>query len=131
MLVVVDTSVWVSYFRNSDRVITHVLDRLIDDDLVAIVPPVRLELILGCNRTQRPILVKQINAVHLLRITEQTWTLAENFSMDMRSRGITPGVIDILIAAAASECRALVWTLDSDFEPLFKGNYIKAFTPTL
>jgi len=128
-LIIVDTSVWVAYFRGTDPLIQHALDGLIDDDRVAIVPPVRLELILGCRKTQRTLLIGRIEALHHLPVTEQTWALAEKLSLDMRGAGTTPGVVDVLIAAATSQHKALLWTLDKDFAPLFRGKHIRAFSP--
>jgi predicted nucleic acid-binding protein len=128
-LVIVDTSVWVAYFRGTDPLIQRGLDGLIDDDRVAIVPPIRLELILGCKRTQRKLLIERINAVHHLCVTEQTWAFAEKLALDMRGTGTTPGVVDVLIAAAASQHEALLWTLDKDFAPLFRRKRIRAFSP--
>ena len=128
-LIIVDTSVWVAYFRGANPLIQHALDGLIDDDCVAVVPPVRLELILGCRKAQRKVLIESIDALHHLPVTEQTWALAEKLSSDMRGTGTTPGVVDVLIAAAASEHEALLWTLDKDFAPLFRGKHIRAFSP--
>jgi predicted nucleic acid-binding protein len=103
------------------------LDKLIDNDLVAIVPPVRLELILGCRKNQRASLVKRIDALHFLPLSETTWKSAEECSMRLRDRGIKLGVVDVLIAASVSEQNACLWTLDKDFEPLFKEKFVKAF----
>ncbi len=126
-MVVVDTSVWVDYLRGITPSISRALDELIDDDVVAILPPIRLELILGCKKSQRASLMKRIDVIHILSITEATWTLAEELCWNLRSSGITPGTVDILIAAAASEHNALLWTLDKDFEPLFKQKVINPF----
>jgi predicted nucleic acid-binding protein len=128
-LIIVDTSVWVAYFRGTDPLIQHALDGLIDDDRVAIVPPVRLELILGCRKAQRKLLMERIDALHHLHLTEQTWALAEELSLDMRGAGTTPGVVDVLIAAAAMQHETLIWTLDKDFIPLFRGKHVRAFSP--
>jgi len=128
-LVVVDTSVWVAYFRGREPNVEVGLDRLIDEDRVAIVSPVRLELILGARRSQRHALVRQIDALHLLPMTEQTWSRAEDLAMDMRNEGITAGVVDLLIAVTAAENGALLWTLDKDFDPLIKKKYVRAFVP--
>ena len=129
MLVVVDTSVWIAYFRGQDPDVEDNLDELIDADLVAIVPPVRLELILGCRKSQRASLVKRIDSLHSMVIAESTWKLAEDFSIKLRDRGATLGSVDVLIAAAVSERRACLWTLDKDFDPLFKAEFVPAFQP--
>ena len=129
MLVVVDTSVWVAYFRGQDLHVERNLDELIDNDLVAIVPPVRLELILGCRKNQRASLVKRIDAVHSLPISETTWKSAEECSMRLRDKRTTLGAVDVLIAASVSEQKACLWTLDKDFAPLFKARFVQPFRP--
>lgn len=128
-MVVVDTSVWITYFRRMDSAIERNLDELIDSDLVAIVPPVRLELLLGCKKSQRPSLMKRINALHSLPIAENTWNLAEDLAMRQRESGVTLGVVDVLIAAATSEHQACLWSLEKDFAPLFKAQVVRAFLP--
>ncbi len=129
MLVVVDTSVWVAYLRGTDPVVERNLDELIDADLVAIVPPVRLELILGCKKSRRASLMSRIDALHRLPIAESTWHLAEDLAMRQRDKGVTLGMVDVLIAAATSEQQARLWTLDNDFAPLFKAQVVPAFLP--
>lgn len=129
MLVVVDTSVWVAYFRRAEQVVERTLDELIDADLVAMAPPVRLELILGCRKSQRASLVRRIDALHPLAVTDRTWNTAERFSMQMRDTGITLGPVDVLIAAVTTEHHARLWTLDKDFVPLFEAEFVEAFRP--
>lgn len=129
MLVVVDTSVWIAYFRGQTPDVERNLDELIDADLVTLVPPVRLELILGCRKSQRVSLVRRIDALHSLGISESTWKSAEGFAMQLREKGITLGVVDALIAAAVSEQSACLWTLDKDFDPLFKAEFVSTFRP--
>lgn len=128
-LVLVDTSVWIAYFRGGDREVESNLDELIDADLIAVTPPVRLELILGCRKSQRASLMKRIDALYSLGIHDSTWELAEGFAMQLRQRGVTLGVIDALIAAAVSEQGACLWTLDRDFDPLFKRKLVRPFQP--
>ena len=127
MLVVVDTSVWVAYFRRTEPVVERTLDELIDADLVAMVPPVRLELILGCRKSQRASLANRIGALHPFPVTDPTWNMAERISMQMRDTGITLGLVDVLIAAVTSEHHARLWTLDKDFTPLFEAGFVEAF----
>lgn len=129
MLVAVDSSVWIAYFRRADPDLERMLDGLIDADLVAILPPIRLELILGCRKSQRASLLSRIDAVHPLLIRESSWKLAEDFSIQLRDEGITPGAVDILIAAAVSEQQACLWTLDKDFDPLFEAEFVHPFRP--
>ncbi len=130
VLVVVDTSVWIAYFRGGDPKVARNLDELIDADVVCILPPIRLELVLGCRKSQRASLVQRIDALHSSAIVESTWTLAEGFAMQLRDRGVTLGGVDALIAAAVSERRARLWSLDGDFDPLFRAKWIRPFRPS-
>jgi len=126
-VIIVDTSVWIDYFRGSNTALASTLDGLLDEDRVVLVPPVRLELLLGCRKSQRVRLLRLLEAIPTLPATEGAWKAAERLSLELREDGVTAGVVDLLIAALAFEHAASLWTLDKDFDPLFKTQRLEAF----
>ena len=128
-MVLVDTSVWIVYFRAADPSIVRTLDVLIDEDAVATLPPIRLELISGCRRSERAGLIRCIDALHQLSVSDGTWTAAEDLALGTRRHGVTLGAVDLLIAAACDAHQVPLWTLDRDFDPLFGKGLVKPYRP--
>ena len=114
MQVLVDTSVWIDYFRGgrkSDR-----LDYLIDENLVAtndlilaeLVPPLRL------RRKNRLIsLLRQINRLPL----NIDWRLVEDLQYGCLRKGINAvGIPDLIIALNAITHGCALYSLDKHFK---------------
>jgi predicted nucleic acid-binding protein len=118
VMIVVDTSVWIDAHRRPAGTIATTLKDLLDADEVALPLPVRLELIAGVSRRDRPALTRGLSALPLLRPSAQTWTLIEGWIPAAADKGHRIGLSDWVIAALAREIDALVWSLDDDFGKL-------------
>jgi len=127
-VIVIDTSVWVEGFRGAAPIQTE-LGRLIDADLVALVSPVRLELLEGCRAAERVQLGRVLGAVPTFVPLPSTWTRVEDWLRVAAKAAQRFGVLDLLIGATARENRASVWSLDSDFERMAKLRLIKLHRP--
>ena len=77
---------------------------------------VRLELLSGVAARDRAKLKSRLSALAVAHPTEETWALVERWVTDAADKGQRFGVGDLLIAALAAERKALVWSLDGDFE---------------
>lgn len=117
-MIVVDTSVWIDAHRRPAGRVAVALRRLLDADEVALALPVRLELVAGVSRRDRPAFVRGLSALPVLRPSPETWDLIERWIPAAADKGRRFGLSDWLIAALASEIGALVWSLDDDFEQL-------------
>jgi predicted nucleic acid-binding protein len=105
-VIVVDTPVWGSFLCDAKSSVRPALDRLLDDDVVLLPLPVRVELLSGAG-------------AHTVSLLQRT----------LSAQGLRFGVGDLLIAACAAERGATLWTLDGDFEPLFRLRWVKRFRP--
>jgi len=114
-MIVVDTSVWVAALRTAAAVEGRTLAALLDVDEVALAIPVRIELLSGASRRDRPALKRALSALPVLYPTDDTWATMGAWVDRAGDAGERFGLGDLLIAALASEAGALVWTLDSDF----------------
>lgn len=127
-MIVVDTSVWIEAFRGRARV-TAELSRLLDEDLAAIVTPVRLELLGGARAGEWGRLRRVLGAVPTFAPAPSTWARAEQWIEASVKAGQRFGVMDLVIAATAAERRASVWSLDADFEKMAKLRFVRLHRP--
>ena len=121
---IVDTSVWISFFKGRDVELVVRLKQLIETDRAILVVPVRIELLLGTRSADRFKLERLLAALPSFSPNDNTWSEAERFSLRAKDRGENFQVVDLLIAASAIELAARVWSLDSDFERMAKMRLI-------
>lgn len=114
-MVVVDTTVWIDFFRSRDRAVVDQLGRLLDGDEVALAAPVRLEILIGASRPELPRLRRVLSALPLLLPSDSIWTTLEAWAERATRAGERFGAMDLLIAAIADENGASLWSRDADF----------------
>jgi predicted nucleic acid-binding protein len=115
-MVVVDTSVWVDFFRGMDKAVIAELSRLLDADQVGLAAPVRLELLAGVSRLDKARLRRVLSALPLLVPDANLWALLDTWVERAGRAGERFGAMDLLIAGIADEHRATLWSRDGDFK---------------
>ena len=105
---IVDTSVWIEYFKNQD-----VLAAAIDKDLLAgsiyMVGPVISELLQGANKEKDfRSLKSSIGGVPFIETNLSDWKIAGELSISRTEKGIMIPTTDFLIAAIATKNNAMV-----------------------
>lgn len=129
-MILVDTSVWVQALRQRESDEAHELTRLLDEDLVALAAPVRIEILSGASRRDLPTLERVLSALPVLYPERSTWKLATSWIETAIRRGERFGLADLLIGAQATESGASIWSLDRDFERLSKLDLIRLHCPS-
>lgn len=127
-MIAVDTSVWVTYLRDAHGSVRATLDRLLDDEVVLLPAPVRVELLSGAGAHTAPLLDRTLGALEQLVPSHDTWRLTQQWAAHGAARGLRFGVADLLIAACTAERGARLWTLDADFEPMRRLRWVKLFS---
>lgn len=124
-MILIDTSVWVAFFRASDPHLIAHLRALLDEDQIALAIPVKLELLGGSGGEEMVRLRRVLTALPLLIPTETTWKRMEGWIEEAVASGERFGVADLLIAALAADHNAPLWSLDSDFERMQKLGFVR------
>jgi predicted nucleic acid-binding protein len=122
--VLVDTSIWIDYFRSGDD--HNRLDLLIDENIVVTNDLILAELIPFLKiRKQKSIieLLKNINNLQL----QIKWDEIIEFQVKCLKKGINGvGIPDLIIAQNAKQNDCEIYSLDTHFKLLSKSLNIKS-----
>jgi len=135
MKVLVDTSVWSIALRHSvpvtnSDIIKEQLFELIEDVRVAMIGPIRQELLSGVkSKTQFNLLNKRLEPFRDTPMESSDFILAAEFFNRCRSKGVQGSHTDFLICAVSARRKFPLFTTDKDFLlykkhldfPLFDG----------
>lgn len=127
--VLVDTSVWVAFFRRDAAPPWRpaLLD-LLERDAVVLVDPIVAELLYGTRgERERAVVLDLARGVRQASIDLDLWVATGDLGRTWRARGRTLSIVDCLIAAAALRDGLALWTLDEDFAPLFNDGALRRF----
>lgn len=122
MNVLIDTSVWSVALRHSVSAegaeeIKEQLYTLIDDSRVAIIGPIRQELLSGIKSNhQFNHLRKRLEPFRDITLQTEDYILAAKFFNHCRARGVQGSHVDFLICAVSSSRKFPLFTADKDFE---------------
>jgi len=117
--VIVDTSVWIQFFNAPQSKEKKEIDKLLNDNRVAVVGVIVSELLQG-SRSQRDFekIEDKINALPYMEVSKNTWMEVSRTSFQLRKQGITVPLTDILIAIVARENGCEIYTLDPHFKKI-------------
>ena len=122
---VVDTSIWVEYFRGRDL---PVLEGSLRDGLVLLAPVVAAELLSAPMGTrQRKELHGFLAALPLHPTPLDHWAAVGGLRAALSKRGITISTPDAHIAQTAREAGAAVWSADHVFAQLGSAKIVRLF----
>jgi predicted nucleic acid-binding protein len=122
MKVLVDTSIWslalrrASEISEEDQVLVSELSELINEVRVAIIGPIRQELLSGISmKAQFDTLKEHLQAFEDLPISRDDYNRAAEFFNTCRQSGIQESQIDFLICSVAAGAGLPIFTSDQDF----------------
>jgi len=112
----VDTSVWIDFFRGVASV-KELLTKLIGRDRVFTAGPILFELLQGIKSPEERGQVKEaLLAMNFLDITPEDWEGAALVSRELRSKGVTIPMTDLLLAQLAKAHDLEIISLDPHFD---------------
>lgn len=126
-MIVVDSSVWVAAFRDREGTEAGRLAELLEEKIVALPVPVRIELLSGTPRRHFATMRQWLSALPSLVPERETWRRVEEWVAEAKAAGHRFRVADLLIAATAADHGASIWSLDADFARMQKLGFVKIY----
>jgi predicted nucleic acid-binding protein len=114
MSVLVDTSIWIEYFRSGNN--SEKLDFLIDENLIVINDLILAELVPSLKvRNQRKI-VNSLHSIQKLKLLIN-WDQIIEFQFKCLKNGLNGiGIPDLIFAQNAKQNRCEIYSLDNHFK---------------
>jgi len=117
--ILVDTSVWVEYFRGGNPKLSARLDELIEKGRICIPAIVLAELIQGAKTEPERRTVEDLkDAFTVIDQKEDTWIEAGKLSYNLRRKGKSIHLTDCYIAIIARENGCAILTGDTHFRDI-------------
>jgi predicted nucleic acid-binding protein len=119
-MLLIDTSVWISVFRDRTGKVRQQLEAVIADRQVLLTRFTQLELLQGSlNENEWALLSSYLETQDYIEPTTKSWELAARIYYDLRRRGLTVRIpIDCCIAQASLEHNLLLIHNDRDFDTI-------------
>ena len=115
--IIVDTCVWIEFFRNPESELTLQLKEHIKERKVVMVGMVLAEILQSIMTKKEAGRVKEsLKKLPYLEVTWDAWEKAGELSRDLRRRGITIPLSDMIIASLAITEGCEVLTVDPHFQ---------------
>lgn len=127
--ILVDSSVWVEYFRRQESVFEHI-NFLVEQKRAATIELVLAELIQGAiTRKEIDIIRDLADAIPILPEKQDTWEKAAILSFEMRRKGVTVGLTDCYIAVLSKSHQAKLFSFDNHFKIISKHYPLQTYIP--
>lgn len=113
--VVIDTSMWIAYFKGSAPY-ASVVERLVLEERAVTTGLILAELLQGVKSEREIRMIIEVFAgLPTLEITTELWRSAGQMAHTMRRQGVTIPLTDMALAALARSYRLPVYSLDKHF----------------
>ncbi len=129
VMLLIDTSVWISVFRDRSRQIAKQLETLIAKREVLLTSFTQLELLQGSlNKKEWILLSTYLETQDSIELTSHSWQAAARIYYDLRRQGLTlRSPIDCCIAQSALDHHLLLIHNDRDFETIAQVRSLQHF----
>lgn len=123
--VLIDSSVWINYFRPGKSVVAKELDIILDENRAVLCGMVELEILQGLRGKEHDLVKDLFTALQYIVTNREDFILAGTILNQLRQKGITIPSSDCLIAAQCIRSNFYLYTLDNDFKkiPSLKKNF--------
>lgn len=117
--VLIDTSVWIDYFKGRDDQFAEKVSEVLTSSDVYVPRVVIAELIQGAKSEKEISVIEEfIGAFGIIDQTENTWLKAGKLSFSMKRKGVAINIVDCYIAVIANENNCKIFSLDEHFKDI-------------
>ena len=122
--ILIDTSVWIKYFRDKSASLSKKVDEILSKQEVYVPKIVIAELIRG-SKSEREISVIDdfVDAFNIIDQREDTWIKAGRLSYNLKKKGKTVNLTDCYIAVIAQEYGCHIFSFDEHFLQFARENH--------
>ena len=121
--VLVDTSIWIDYFRGGDN--SQDLDYLIDENLIVTNDVVLAELIPYLKIKKQTKVVRLLHEIYKVPLSIHWEEIIEYQVKCLKGGANGVGIPDLIIAQNAKRNNCKVYSLDKHFQPLYQVLKVK------
>lgn len=119
--ILIDTSVWIEYFRDELSSVADKVDQILSEDDVYVPRIVIAELMHGAKSEKELSVIRDfLDAFQIIDQKEDSWIKAGKLAYDLKKRGKTIHLLDCYIAVIAKEFNCKVFTLNRHFKAIQK-----------
>ncbi len=116
--IIVDTSIWIEYFKNNQKYVPFIEDSLNLENIL-ISGPIISELLHGVKgEKEYKLLSESISAVPFAECIYDDWIKTGEALYNLKKKGITVPLTDVLISVIAIRHDASILTLDKHFKSI-------------
>lgn len=117
--VLIDTSIWISYFRDNDPGLSERVADLLSSVEICVPKVVIAELMQGA-RTEKELgaIETFAEAFTIIDQTDRSWLQAGRLAYSLKRKGATVNLVDCYIAVLAKENRCAILSLDIHFKEI-------------
>ena len=117
--VLIDTCAWIDFFKSQTGCLGNQVAELVETNQAAITGVVIAELFQGVKQEKESQRLRILfRSIHYLPTEDKDWLSAGDLAQQLRIRGLTLPLTDILIAVVAQRNAISVLTLDKHFQYL-------------
>ena len=116
--VIVDTCIWIEFFRTKSEISNRLRD-LIANNLVVGTGIILAELLQGTKTSkEQDIVINIFDTLEYIEITKKLWIESGNLACELRSNGKAIPLSDIMLACCAREHQLHIFTIDKHFQDI-------------
>jgi predicted nucleic acid-binding protein len=127
MNILVDTCIFIDFFRDRESPHAHTLMKLMEAQRVALSPFVKLELLQGVRKSERKKLSDLLQALEQAPVTDDLFKTAEVLLPASQGQGLTIGLVDFLIAIQSLALELPLFTCDKTLHKLARKLDVELF----
>jgi hypothetical protein len=129
--VLVDTSVWITFFRGKDPQLIELITMLLKSGRAVYSGIIALELVNGAKgHKELQTLHDAFDAMECITVNETTYLSAGKLGYELSRKGHTLSTVDLLIAQTAVENGLSLLTYDEHFKVIEKYSPLHLFKAT-